>query len=115
MTGLFDEPGDDLPIQVPWHKSLRVIGAGFDMGQTDLSELNDGAERVYHLMRDGRWYTREQICMAAGQGGVPASEGLRRMRALRLLFIIEKERVSEHREWRYRIVRAKTPAEIAAR
>jgi len=94
------------------HRSLRAIGAEFDLGETDLRELNAAVERVYDLMRDCEWYSRAEICLAAGTGGVPASEGLRRMRALRALFVLTKERDGDRREWRYRIVRALTADEI---
>lgn len=101
---------------LPQHPSLEAIGAQRDLRPDELRELNDAVVRVWRLMLDGEWHTREEICIAAGRGGVPASEGLRRMRALRSLYVIDKRRVDDNRrEWLYRLTRELTVDEIRAR
>ena len=47
----------------------------------DVQELHAGEKRVWELMEDGQWHTSIEICQAAGEHGIPATEGLRRLRA----------------------------------
>ena len=67
------------------------IGAREYLSDGDLKELSAGVRRVYALMVDGEWHDRGEIELAAGSGGIPAAEGLRRMRELRKLPGIEIE------------------------
>jgi hypothetical protein len=88
--------------------SLRRLGGDGILDEKDLAELSAGVKRVYQLMSGGSWHTAEEIELAAGEGGVPAREGLRRMRELRGAgFEIERERVGDGRVWRYRIRRTR--------
>ena len=82
-----------------------VAVGGKDSGLTakDLEDLTASCKRVFELMKDGRWHPAQEICLAAGEGGVPASEGLRRMRELRRVFSIEKCRIEGSRRFAYRI------------
>lgn len=74
----------------------------------DVSQLNQGAKRVYDLLKDGRWHDRGEIEQAAGERGVAAAEGMRRMRELRQMgFEVEKHRTSDRRVWLYRMVVSK--------
>lgn len=77
-------------------------GAGI-LTDSDLVALSGGVHRVYKLMQDGAWHTREEIELAAGMNGKPAAEGMRRMRELRRLFEIDVERAAEGRLFRYRL------------
>ena len=82
---------------------LRLGGVGI-LNEKDLSELSASTRRVHTLMRDGRWHTADEIEHAAGENGVPAREGLRRMRELRAAgWEIERERCGERREFKYRL------------
>jgi len=99
---------------VIWHGSLKAIGGEKDLLPSELSEFNEATERVFDLMRDGEKHSAAAIRMAAGTNGRPASEGLRRMRALRLLFVIAKERDEGSRGWRYWIARSKSQSEISS-
>jgi len=78
------------------------------LSSTDVEELTNGKGRVLQLMSDGLWHTADEICLAAGENGKPAREGLRRMRDLRNEpgLDIERERVEGTRDWRYRLVKA---------
>jgi hypothetical protein len=76
-----------------------------ELTDEDLRELSAGVKRVYRLMRDGRWHRADDIRLAAGTGGIPASEGLRRMRELRKHgYEIERQRLQYARTWVYRLV-----------
>lgn len=70
----------------------------------DKRDLNAGEKRVCDLMTDGKWHGADEIRIAAGTDGMPASEGLRRLRALRKDFDIEKRRVNDSRFYEYRLV-----------
>lgn len=83
---------------------LRRLGGEFTLTAEDLAKLKAGVRRVFDLMKDGQWHTRTEIMLAAGEHGVPASEGLRRMRELRRWFRVETQRVPESRDWVYRLV-----------
>lgn len=72
---LFDKFGDD----TQWAVAHGTHG----LEATDIPKLKAGALRVYNLMEDGEWHDANEIRMAAGQNGTPASEGLRRLRDLR--------------------------------
>lgn len=61
--------------------------------------------RVRHLMVDGDWHRADVIRMTAGTNGVPASEGLRRLRELRHEFRIEKRRHGSGNLFEYRLVK----------
>ena len=103
QPGLFDlEP-------LPWHEHLWAIGGAETLSREDLKELNASCTRVYNLMRDRAWHGPEAIRQAAN-----GSEGLRRMRALRKLFKIDKARVPGRRVWMYRIDRPWTLEELRA-
>jgi hypothetical protein len=69
----------------------------------DIPELGAQVARVYRLMKDGRWYTRFEIELAAGGMDFPAPEGMRRMRELRRDFIIERKKDSGTRVFQYRL------------
>jgi len=81
----------------------RLGGVGI-LTDADLVQLKSAVGRVYLLMRGGAWYGREAIELAAGTGGQPAQEGLRRMRELRQFFRVERRRVAERRVWEYRLI-----------
>lgn len=83
--------------------TIDGLGGFGILTDSDLVALGGGVRRVYELMRDGQWHTREQIELAAGTNGKPAAEGMRRMRELRRWFEIEMQRASEGRLFRYRI------------
>ena len=84
---------------------LRLGGEGV-LTPEDIPELKAGTRRVLALMLDGRFHSAQEIMLAAGRDGVPAMEGLRRMRELRGHgFDLEKERVG-NRQWMYRLIRS---------
>lgn len=74
------------------------LGGTATLSPADLEALGAATGRIYKLMRDGRWYTREEIVRAAGQ-----LEGTRRMRELRRWFDIQRRRQGESRLWEYRL------------
>lgn len=89
--------------QMDFESYRRRLGGHGLLTDRDLIELSAGAQRVFSLMRDGGWHTRDEIELAAGANGVPAEEGLRRMRELRRGFEIERARIDGRRAWKYRI------------
>lgn len=86
-------------------RQLSLLGGVGILTLEDLQELTEATERVYQLMKDGRWHTRDEIELAAGTNGRPAREGLRRMRELRQFCTIEKARQGDARAWWYRLVK----------
>ena len=78
------------------------------LNDSDVAELKAGIRRVYELMKDCDWHTRQGICKAAGQNGLPAAEGTRRLRDLRPVlkpygFEVALKRVTGTRSYLYRI------------
>jgi hypothetical protein len=93
------------PKAVPVASSLAAIGAVGVLDADDLAELNAGTRRVASLMADGLWHDAEEIRVAAGEPGQPATEGLRRLRELRKLrgAALERRAVSGTRNFVYRL------------
>jgi len=96
----FREPLNDLPTP-----TAELLGGRGILTPRDLDELRAGTRCVAELMLDEQWHGPDAICCAAGMKGTPAREGLRRLRELRKLpgVLIEKKRVSEGRQWVYRL------------
>lgn len=89
--------------QLSFEEHIKKLGGEGILCDADMPSLKAGRKRVFELMRDGAWHTAEEICDAAGENGIPAREGLRRMRELRQHgFFIERERM-DHRRFRYRM------------
>lgn len=82
---------------------IHSLGGQGILNAKDIKELSAACQRVLELMSDGQWYGAEEIRLAAGSDGVPASEGLRRMRELKALFNIERRRAGDGRNFEYRI------------
>lgn len=87
-------------------RTISSLGGGETLTDKDLVELGAGVRRVYEMMKDGQWYSRDQIDQAAGRYGYPAKEGTRRLRELRRWFTIEKVKAN-NRHWHYRLILAK--------
>jgi len=88
----------------------RLGGHGI-LSDDDIAELKAGTRRVYDLMCDGEWHNANDIRMAAGKDGVPASEGTRRLRELRTItgLCIERRKVDGvSRLFEYRIEKRST-------
>lgn len=64
-------------------RQLSLLGAHGILTPSDLDDLSAGCQRVLALISDNRWHSAEAIRVAAGENGIPASEGLRRLRELR--------------------------------
>ena len=78
-------------------------GPGILTGK-DTRDLNAASMRVLKMMSDHEWHTAEEIELAAGKDGIPAREGLRRMRQLRQIgFDVSKKRKPGCREWVYKL------------
>jgi hypothetical protein len=84
-------------------RQIAKLGGAGILDPSDIPSMNEAVLRVFMLMRDGEWHRAPVICLAAGRDGVPASEGLRRMRELRALFTIERRRVPDSNTWEYRL------------
>lgn len=94
--------------------ALRIekLGGVGVLSVADAKQLSAAAERVRALMSDGLWHTREEIELAAGENGIPAREGLRRMRELRTVAydIILRRSSENRREFFYMLRRAEAKA-----
>lgn len=93
-------------------QQVAALGGVGILTPDDLKDLKEGVFRVYNLMKDGNCHSPDEICLAAGKNGVPAREGLRRMRELRKWFVVEPMRLissgtgaSTRRTWWYRLVK----------
>jgi len=86
-------------------KSLKSLGAVGVLRSSELPALSAGTRRVAELMRDSEWHSAETIKLAAGSDGLPASEGLRRLRELRDLpnVEIDRRRAVDGRLFEYRM------------
>jgi len=82
---------------------VSSLGGEGILNPDDLKELKEGTHRVYILMSDLAWHSPDEICLHAGKNGVPAREGLRRMRELRKWYRVDKTRTSTGRTWHYRL------------
>lgn len=94
-------------------RTIKAFGGRGILTEQDLKEFGSSERRVYDLMSDGKWRTASQIRAAAGKDGIPAAEGLRRMRALRPVLErrgckIERSRHSDGRSFLYRIATDET-------
>lgn len=79
--------------------SMAVI-----LSKEKMAELSVGSSRVYALMKDGKYHYPDEIRCAASSGGMPALEGMRRLRELRRvpgLMVIKKHMGG--RVWAYRL------------
>lgn len=83
---------------------IEALGGECILTEQDIADFSEARLRVLLFMLDGQWHTREKICLMAGTNGVPASEGLRRMRELRSRFTIERKRCGDSRQFLYRLV-----------
>lgn len=83
---------------------IRSVGGEGILTTADMESLSGAVLRVYELMRDKEWHSREEINAAAGNAGKPALEGLRRMRTLRRWYTIERRRMGDARLWEYRLL-----------
>jgi len=83
---------------------IRRLGGEGILTDSDIASFSQGCQRIYQLMCDGQWYDAVEIREIAGENGVPASEGLRRMRELRDWFYIDTKRKEGTRLWEYRLL-----------
>lgn len=87
-------------------RQLDLLGGHGILEKADLPSLAEACRKVFDLMKDGRWYTAEQIEEAAGQ-----REGLRRMRELRQRgHEIETRRDGDARRFLYKLTPRKKRA-----
>lgn len=78
--------------------SAAALGGRDTLSTRDVQELHDAALKLQAAMSDGEWRTRAEIQAITGQ-----VEGLRRLRELRAVGIVEKEQIpGETRTWKYR-------------
>lgn len=93
----------ELPVIEP--RTPKSVGGVGILTAKDMKDLSGGVTRVLHLMLDGKFHTADEIRIAAGKGGVPASEGLRRLRELRTWYDVERVRDAQNkRSYQYRLV-----------
>lgn len=95
---------------------LRALGAEGVLREDELPDLGASRGRVLKLMLDHQWHCAAEIRRVAGENGVPASEGLRRMRELRARgYTIEKRRRNGSRHYEYRLKSRREAIELLAR
>jgi hypothetical protein len=90
-------------------REIVALGGEGILVPKDLIDFRAAEARVAALLNDGKWHTAEEIRLAAGKDGIPASEGLRRFREVRAKlepkgYEFERERRGDHgRAFIYRI------------
>jgi len=87
---------------------LAAHGAGGLLSQHEVISMKRASARVLALIADNEWHSANAVRMVAGRNGVPASEGLRRLRDLRKVVAtygleIEKDRIDDSRMYYYRL------------
>ena len=87
---------------------LAKHGAAGLLNQYEVISMKRAAARVLALVADNAWHSADEVRLAAGMDGVPASEGLRRLRDLRKVIApygleIEKQRFNHSRMYYYRL------------
>lgn len=88
--------------------TIRALGGQGILRESDLEDFSRSETRIARLMADGEWHSGGEIRYAAGSEGFPASEGLRRFRAVRASlepkgYIFERERAGDGRNFIYRM------------
>jgi len=97
QIGMFDA------IPTGTQRDISRLGGEGILTPDDVPELKAGTRRVLTLMSDGQYHSAQEVLVAAGKDGIPATEGLRRLRELRAHgFDVEKERTG-NRQWMYRL------------
>jgi hypothetical protein len=90
-------------------REIVALGGEGILLPKDLIDFLAAEARVAALLNDGQWHTAEEIRLAAGTDGIPASEGLRRFREVRAKlepkgYEFERQRRGDHgRAFVYRI------------
>ena len=79
-------------------QQIKSLGGERVLSPEDVPQLSEATQRVRLLMSDGQWHTATEIIERSGQ-----REGLRRMRELRRLFLIQRRR-EQGREFSYRLI-----------
>lgn len=85
-------------------KDIARLGGEGILEEEDLQGLNESVQRVHALMKDGHWHSADEIREAAGHLGIPASEGLRRMRELRQWYKVMRHKIANSSLWEYRLI-----------
>jgi hypothetical protein len=57
--------------------------SGFRITRADFQVLCPAQYRVLELLSDEKWHSRDEVQLAAGRNGVPAVNGVGRLRELR--------------------------------
>jgi hypothetical protein len=96
-------------------REILALGGEGILHPTDLEDFYAAEARVARLLSDGRWHNAGEIRLAAGKDGHPASEGLRRLRAVRAKleergYGFERERAGDGRNFIYRMSRTRPSA-----
>ena len=71
---------------------LNRHGAYGILHHSDVADMRSSTRRVFELMSDGLYHTPDAIERAAGENGIPARGGARRMRDLRAIPGVTVER-----------------------
>lgn len=104
------DPTENTIVPVP--QTPESLGGQGVLTESDMAALKAGTRRVALLMLDGCWHTPEEIRVAAGTNGFPASEGLRRLRELRAIDGVQIGRQrGSGRYWLYRLEATPPPPE----
>lgn len=86
-------------IQLSLDDYIKAHGGTGILTNFDVEQLQKAERKIFELMQNGKWHKASEIREAAC-----GSEGLRRMRALRRWFTIERKRDGESRNFLYRLV-----------
>jgi len=81
----------------------------YTLTRQDFHTFKPAEYRVLELLSDGAWHDLQEVKLAAGRNGLPASEGTRRLRALRPKlsergFVIRCRRIGVTRTTEYQLI-----------
>ena len=85
-------------------RTIKRLGGVGILRPNDLHAFCEQEVRILNKMANGHWYTRKDI-EAIGD----AADSMRRMRELRSVVRIVRQRIDDSVNWRYRIVGPRTP------
>jgi hypothetical protein len=80
-------------------KEIKRLGGEGILNEEDIKDFSRVEKVIIENIREGVWYSAEHIIKVVGQ-----REALRRLRDLRKKnYLVERKRVSDYREFFYRI------------
>jgi hypothetical protein len=88
-------------------KEIKRLGGEGILNEEDIKDFSKVEKVIIENIREGVWYSAEHIIKVVGQ-----REALRRLRDLRKKnYLVERKRISDYREFFYRITKLDNQSE----